>query len=142
MGRQGKSIHTIAVVLPSPNDHLGFLKAVEDLQLQAPVLEFRSEMGASSQAGAMLLPRANRTSIRRTMAIVGSGLHLFSGVGVSLVSGQLSQAAPIPPSQVRGRQFTRERDVAAGDLRSTPSDRRDVAEAPASAWRIARRSSG
>lgn len=105
MGRQGKSIHTIAVVLPSPNDHLGFLKAVEDLQLQAPVLEFRSEMGASSQAGAMLLPRANRTSIWRTMAIIGSGLNLFSGVGVYFVPGQLSQAA-WPNSTQSGQRTT------------------------------------
>ncbi len=127
MGRQGKSIHTIAAVLPSPNDHLGFSEAVEDLQPRAPVPEFRSEMPASSQAGARQEHRADRTSIWRTMAIICSGLNLFSGMGVSLVPGQL---------------FTRERDVAAGDLRSTPSDRRDVAEAPASAGRIARRSSG
>src|SRR5918997_7058448 len=91
--------HTIVVVLPSAEDHLGLLEAVEDLQLQALVPELCSEMAASLQASAMLLPWASCTSIWRSLAITCSELNLFFGMDVSLVPGQLSQATWLNSTQ-------------------------------------------
>src|SRR5918998_201056 len=84
--------HAVVVVLPSANDHLGLLEAVEDLQLQALVPELCSEMAASLQASATLLPWASCTSIWRNVAMICSGVNLFFGMGVSLVPGQSSQS--------------------------------------------------
>src|SRR5918997_2549926 len=83
--------HTVVVIAPRADDHLSFLEAVEDLQLQALVPELCSEMAASLQARAMLLPCASCTSIWRSLAIICSGVNLF-GMDVSLVPGQFSQA--------------------------------------------------
>src|SRR5918997_465211 len=82
--------HTVVVIAPRADDHLSFLEAVEDLQLQALVPELCSEMAASLQARAMLLPCASCTSIWRSLAMICSGLNLFFGMGGSLVPGQLS----------------------------------------------------
>src|SRR5918993_21342 len=81
------------VIAPGADDDLSFLEAVEDLQLQALVLELCSEMAASLQASATPLPWASCTSIWRSLAIICSELNLFFGMGASLVPGQLSQAA-------------------------------------------------
>src|ERR687890_2867388 len=83
--------HAVVVIAPGADDHLSFLEAVEDLQLQALVPELCSEMAASLQASATLLPWASCTSIWRSLAIICSGVNLF-GMGVSLVPGQLSQS--------------------------------------------------
>src|ERR671913_2259075 len=85
--------HAVVVVPPGADDHLSFFEAVEDLQLQALVPELCSEMAASLQASAILLPWASCTSIWRNVAMICSGLNLFFGMGGSLVPGQLSQAA-------------------------------------------------
>src|SRR5918993_247247 len=82
--------HAVVVIAPGADDHLSFFQTVEDLQLQALVPEFCSEMAASLQARAMLLPCASCTSIWRSLAMICSGLNLFFGIGGSLVPGQLS----------------------------------------------------
>jgi hypothetical protein len=78
------------VIAPGADDHLSLFQAVEDLQLQAFVPEFCSEMAASLQASAMLLPWANCNSIWRNVAIICSGLNLFFGMGSSLGPDQSS----------------------------------------------------
>jgi hypothetical protein len=75
------------MISPRSSDHLGFFEIVEDLELQALVLELCSETAASLQANAMRAPWANCTSIWRNVAIICSGLNLFFGMGDSLVSG-------------------------------------------------------
>src|SRR3712207_7754271 len=82
--------HAIVMIPPGTHHHLSFSQAVEDLQLQALVPELCSEMAASLQASAMLLPWASCTSIWRNVAITCSGLNLFFGMAVSLVPGQSS----------------------------------------------------
>ena len=80
------------VIAPSPNDHLSLLEAIEELQLQALIPELCSEMAASLQASAMLLPWASCTSIWRSLAMIYSGVNLFFGMGFSLVPNQSSQS--------------------------------------------------
>src|SRR5919107_4952000 len=84
--------HAVVVIAPGADDHLSFLEAVEDHQLQALVPELCSEMAASLQASAMLLPCARCTSIWRNVAMICSGLNLFFGMGGSLASGRSSQS--------------------------------------------------
>src|SRR5919112_3692695 len=84
--------HAVVVIAPGADDHLSFFEAVEDLQLQALVPELCSEMPASLQASAMLLPWASCTSIWRNLAMICSELNLFFGMGGSLVPGQFSQS--------------------------------------------------
>ena len=79
---------------PSGADHhLSLLEAVEDLQLQALIPELCSEMAASLQAGALLLPWANCTSIWRNMAMICSGLNLLFGIVGAGLLGATSRAA-------------------------------------------------
>ena len=95
--------HPIVVIAPGSDHDLSLLEAVEDLQLQALVPEFCSEMAASLQASAMLLPWASCTSIWRSFAMICSELNLFFGMGGSLFQvNSLNQPGPIPPSQVIG----------------------------------------
>ena len=84
--------HAVVVIALGADDHLGLIHAVEDLQLQALVPELCSEMAASLQASAMLLPWASCTLIRRNVTIACSGLNLLFGMGNSLVPGYPSQS--------------------------------------------------
>ncbi len=63
-------MHAVVVIAPGADDHLSFFQAGEDLQLQVLVLEFCSEMAASLQASATLLPGANCISICCSLAII------------------------------------------------------------------------
>ena len=84
--------HLVVVIAPGADDDLSFFQAVEDLQLQALIPELCSEMVASLQASAMLLPWANWTSIWQNVAIICSELNLFFGMAGSLGLGQSSQS--------------------------------------------------
>ncbi len=84
--------NAIVVIAPSADDHLSFHKAVEDLQLQALVLELCSEMGALLQVSAMLVPCTTGTLIWRSVAMICSELNLSFSVLSSLVAGQFSQS--------------------------------------------------
>jgi hypothetical protein len=83
--------HAVIVNLTSPNDDLSCLEAVEDFQLQVLIPALYSEMTASLQASATLLPRGSCTSMWRSLAIICSGVNLLFGMGGSLVPGQSSQ---------------------------------------------------
>jgi hypothetical protein len=80
------------VIPPGTDDDLSFFQPAEDLQLQALVSEFYSEMVASLQASAMLLPWASCTSIWRSLAMICSELNLFFGILGSVVPGQFSRS--------------------------------------------------
>ncbi len=74
----------VVVISPSADHDLGLCQAVEDLQLQALIPERCSEMAASLQASAMLLPWANCASIWHSVAMICSELNLFLGLGAPL----------------------------------------------------------
>src|SRR5215212_5863498 len=85
--------HPIVVVLPCSDHDLRLAQAVEDLPLQALVLELCSEISASLQASARLLPCAICTSICRKLATICSALQFFRlAIPGSFGSGQLSQS--------------------------------------------------
>ena len=67
----------IQVVSPGRDHDLRLPQAVEDLPLQALVLELCSEISASLQARAMLLPCTSCTSICRSFATKGSALQFL-----------------------------------------------------------------
>jgi hypothetical protein len=80
------------VIAPGADHDLSLFQAVEDFQLEALIPELCSEIPASLQASAVLLPWARCTSIWRNFAMICSELNLFFGMGGSLVPGQFSQS--------------------------------------------------
>src|ERR671916_548812 len=85
--------HPVVVLAPCPDHDLCLPQAVEDLELQALVLELCSESSASLQASARLLPCAICTSICRSFATICSALQFLRlAIRGSFGSGQLSQS--------------------------------------------------
>jgi hypothetical protein len=88
------------VVFPCCNHDLRLPQAVKDLALEALVLELCSEISASLQASAKLLPWAIWISICRSFATICSALQFFRlAISGSLGSDQLSQSTRSKTSQ-------------------------------------------
>src|SRR4051794_18063919 len=85
--------HLIQVVAPGPDHDLSLPETGEDLPFQALVPEFCSEMPASLQARARLMPWASCTSIWRSFAMICSGLNRFPlAISGSFGPGRCSQS--------------------------------------------------
>src|ERR687889_133082 len=86
-------LHPIVMDFPCSDHDLCLPQAVEDLELQALVLELCSEISASLQASVRLLPCAIWISICRSFATICSALQFLRlAISGSFGSGQLSQS--------------------------------------------------